>query len=773
DSIYQEFRTTTGLEISLIALVSHRWEAKCRLEMGDYVTASDILEEVQANYSEKLSDRLMPLFADAQYDLFLIMQRTEGQEWLARASGWIHRYEEELGRTEGYQAIAWMVAQARRELIRNASGNSITVPVIEQGKNDIFERVVTQNVPKSRLTKELDQLLRSMLKVPSPYQKRALTMRTELDAGSDDSGDGESDVLSIDKVKTFVEAANLGNHHAQRREWARAEEAFSKAVAIGNPDKVQLEEAKDLVLRMQVMQANALLISGEYSRCLTAMERAWKANPTLPSASLAASLAMRAAFGLQGEARDAETRSKTKTKLESVAKSIMDTWPAKPVADDARIVLGRASLTEAFLDPTAPDDAEFSNAIRIFDQVNELSERYPAALSTAAMAHWQRYLLGKNAQEPDADQTSRRNSALDYAQRAKDAAVRQNESLPADQRSAMPPAQFEAQFLLGEIAMEGGDASAAIEQLRPLVDAVSADPDTARGQYTNAAMLTSTRAFLATDDVDGAARAALVLIDSGADTPAMNRTLVQFARQLDIQRKQASAGLIEASSDTEKDVAQKKLQRAADMMAKILPQLTSRRQLTTVDALNLAELCTTATLTGEAKAIYERLIADAGTDPRAVTRARAQLAGLLRIEKNFSEAFRQVSLLLEENENAFEPRVERARILQDWAAAENNLKLFDDAATEWIRLRNQLQNLRGQKPPEFFEVNYNAAVCLYQQAIRTATTAPDRAREKMTSARQLLQGTLIMNKALDGPDRVARYHQQIRRIDDFLRAGKK
>ena len=770
NAIFQEFRVSErSLEITLIGLVSHRWEGKCWLEMGDNVRAQDILDEVLANYRPGISDRLRPLFADTQYDLFRIMQKTKNSECLARASGWVSRYGDELGNTEGYQAIAWIVAEAKYDLLKNASGNQVAVPVVEQGKNDIFERIVSQNVPKARLEQELNRLLSAMVKVGSPYQKRAFALRMELSGAS--SGDGANDAIpSIDRAQTFAEAITIGNSHAERREWAKAEEAFVKAVSLGNSDKTQIDDAKDLALRMQVMQANELLTSKEYTKCLTMMERAWKANRSLPSSTLAAMLAMQSAFGLQGEAQDTESRMEAKEKLESIAKEIMQIWPEKPVADDARLILGRAALSEAFADPGKPDDARFQAAIGFFEQVNPLSERHASSLSTMALAYWQRYLTGKTLQEPEIDQTARRNSAMDFAQKAKDAAITQSKALSANQREAMSSTQFDTQFLLGEIAMEGNDAAAALEQLRPLVDAIAADP-ASKGQFTNAVLLTATRAFLEQGDVDGAAKAALVLVDSGADTPVMNRTLVAFARQLDVQRKQAGADLIRAASDAEKQDARTKVQRAEEMMGRVLVKLTSRTQLTIGDWLTLAELCTTASQTTAAKAIYEQLIADSATDPRAVTRARAQLAGLLRIEKKFQEAFAQVETLLKENDKAFEPRVEKARILQEWAVSDNNMKLFDDAASEWIRLRNQLQSVRGQKPPEFFEINYNAAACLYQQAVRTASSTPDKAREKMISAKQLLQGTLVMNRALDGPDRVAQYQQQIQKIDDFLKAS--
>ncbi|MDD3468385.1 MAG: hypothetical protein PHE53_00225 [Thermoguttaceae bacterium] len=764
DALYQKFRISSTLSISLIGLLAHRWEGKCWLEYGDTDEAEAILEEVMNNYRPGVSPAILPLFSAAQYDLYQLIKIRKPNEYLALASQWLDDNEKIFGHTEGYQAIAYMVAEGKAELLKNASGNSVAVPVIEQSRGEIFENVVAQNMPKNRLARDIDSLLRKILKVPSPYQKKALALRGQL--GATDSGQEEGSPLSLDNAKTFAEAASVGNQHANKKEWKQAAEAYTKAISIGSSDKAQLDEAKDMLLKMQVAQGNDLLLAGEYTKCFQSMDKLWKANRQLPSAGLAGTLAMRAALALQNTAKDAESKAKAKERLATVAKEIMDTWPAKPAADDARIMLGQAALADAFADLAKIDETQFAEAMKIFGQVNPLSERYPSALSTMAKAYWQRYLVGKSQQDAEDVQNARRNSAVEYAQKSKDAAKQQAAKQPGGELSA-----FEAQYLLGEMAMEKGDSAAALTELQPIVDSIGS-PDQVT-PLTNAALLTATRAYLEQGDIDGAAKSALVLIDSGADTQSMNRTLVNFAKRLDMERKSANAEQIQAVSETDKQRAAQKVQRAEEMMGRILPKLTSRQQLDVSTSLSLADLCITARRTDDAKAIFERLIAASDTDPRAVLRSRAQLAGLLRIEKKYTEAFQQVDILLKENPNAFEPLVEKARILQDWASADNNTKLFDDAASAWISLRNRLQGQRGPKPPEFFEVNYNAAVCLYQQAIKLTAVSPEKANEKLVMAKQLLQGTLVMNKSLDGPDRVAQYRQQIKKIDDILKANKK
>jgi hypothetical protein len=135
-----------------------------------------------------------------------------------------------------------------------------------------------------------------------------------------------------------------------------------------------------------------------------------------------------------------------------------------------------------------------------------------------------------------------------------------------------------------------------------------------------------------------------------------------------------------------------------------------------------------------------------------MTRVRSQLIGLLREEKKYPEALAQVEALLKEQPNALEPMIEKGNIIQ--ALAEADPKKYDEAAKWWSGIRNKLQNQPGKKPPAYYEVVYNTALCLSAQ----------KQPEKSSQASQLLSATLALAPSLDGPDRVEKYKALLKQL---------
>jgi hypothetical protein len=104
--------------------------------------------------------------------------------------------------------------------------------------------------------------------------------------------------------------------------------------------------------------------------------------------------------------------------------------------------------------------------------------------------------------------------------------------------------------------------------------------------------------------------------------------------------------------------------------------------------------------------------------------------------------------------------MEKGRILQAWSETEPSH--FAEAVTHWTELRTLLSNVKGKKPPQYYEVVYNAAECLYKDADKTKDA------KKADIAKQLLGKTLFLNSNLDGPDSVARYQALLKQIEKLL-----
>jgi tetratricopeptide (TPR) repeat protein len=176
-------------------------------------------------------------------------------------------------------------------------------------------------------------------------------------------------------------------------------------------------------------------------------------------------------------------------------------------------------------------------------------------------------------------------------------------------------------------------------------------------------------------------------------------------------------------------------------------------------------------LTSEATQLYKRVlelpVPDAQADPKgaalmkqARTRSQAQLIGLLRGAGDFEAAIEQARQLATDNPRALEPQMELGRCLQ--ARAEKNPATYDEAIAHWTRIRGFLQSMR-KKPPEYYEVIYNAAWCLYAQAYQTQEDI----QKRCTTAIGLLTSAMVLNEKLSGPDMVEKYKVLLDTIKKF------
>ncbi len=137
-----------------------------------------------------------------------------------------------------------------------------------------------------------------------------------------------------------------------------------------------------------------------------------------------------------------------------------------------------------------------------------------------------------------------------------------------------------------------------------------------------------------------------------------------------------------------------------------------------------------------------------------MTRIQAQLVGLLRQKGQFAEGLEQVNKLIEQFPNALEPKMEKGRLLQSWADVEP--ARFGDAVAHWTTLRTRLSKI-AKKPPEYYEVVYNAASCLFTDGLKTQDL------QKALQAEQLLNATLVLSPHLNGPEMVARYKELLQK----------
>jgi hypothetical protein len=322
------------------------------------------------------------------------------------------------------------------------------------------------------------------------------------------------------------------------------------------------------------------------------------------------------------------------------------------------------------------------------------------------------------------------------------------------------------QLLLAEVRLEGGKAAEAAALFQPLVDAVAASKPGSIDTPTRRTFLGAVRAYLAADDPQRAGAAVLALVGATSDEAEANLVLVDFAKLLGVEVKRADAAEINAGASrnrAQQDAAKATAAKVRAVQAKLLEQLATRKEHALASLIYLGDACVKVGLKQQARTLLEDVLKRAEADEEfrkssasAITRARAQLVGLLRDERKFNEALEQVESLIESNPNALDLLMEKGRILQTWS--EEDPSHFDAAVAHWTRLRTLMARL-SRKPPEYYEVVYNAANCLVIQSEKSSDPS------KASDAEKLLNAILFQAPQLNGEDTVARYKALIQKAE--------
>ncbi len=722
DDIFQANRVTAAGSVNAIGLYAHMWHGKIAEELGDLQLATDIYEEVLANDpGPNVTDKVLdPLFAQVQEFYFGIMARKDPDVFLEEAPKWLKDYARKSGRTEGYQAVALDVVKAKIEQAGKATG-----------------------ADKNKLIAEVTLLLNEMVKVGSPYQQEALVLRKKY---------AKVETGKIEDAKTVEEAIAIGKAAAGADQWPEALAAYNRALEMAasakTKDPKRAEEIRGLVAEAKYMVAYRLFADNKLEECLAATGKIIQEDKETPAAQSAGSLAVQATLNLFATAPDQEKRQAALERLEKVCKMVQETWPNRPAADDAHMAMAQVNLMLGKND----------EALGVFEKVNPKSERYPLALYLAARTYWMAYVKDKVAGADKEKLAAERAKAL---QRATDALAGFRKAAEANR--PLSTQHVESQLLVAIMHLDAKEFKEAAALLEPLVSQVKASKPQALDEGTVRIFRAALQAYLGLGDVAKGSDVGLVLCDLGADSQPINAILVEFARVLDEERKKAAADVTRATAAADvkaAEAANAKLKSTQSLIGSMLKKLASRKDHSETGLIVLGDLCVNVGMAAEATEIYQRLLAIPNVDKKAATRARAQLVDLLRSAGNFDQAIEQARQLATDNPRSLEPQMVLGRCLQ--AQAEKDPTKYDDAIGHWTRIRGILQGLRN-KPPEYYDVIYNAAWCLYAQAYQTQ----EKIEERCTQAVSMLKSALAVNEKLNGPDMVAKYNALLDTIQKY------
>lgn len=704
DAIYQPNRVLRA------GLVAHMWHGRVVEELGDLLTATDIYDEVLANApsrGEHIDPKFEALFAEVEgFRLSILLKQGQVDEAMQEAEEWLEEYKLQR-RTSGYQAIALQLAKCQ-------------LASLDKAPEDRRRKLLLSAV----------SLLTEASKVPGPQQREATLLR--LEHGSKGSAE----------VKTLDEALVVADNAAAQEKWADAIAGYEKAIALAAESKDAKNADKLAAARFQL--ARSQLMSGKIAEALAAAEALAQERASVnldKIGPLAGALAVDCAWNLYVASQG---KPEALDKLKAAADFAIRTWPERSEADDARIALGKVELVRG----------DFPLAIGVFEKVNKNSDRYPLALYLAAQTHFRLYLQEK------AKPADKQNAAAAAEHRTKTveelvaAVAAERKAAPAS--APLPKSLLDSSLFLAEVYLEGGDATAAVPYLDPIVAAMQAHKPKALDAITLRSCIDAVRAYMSVKDLAKAEGVATLLVELGEDTPQVNRVLIEFLRNVKFEWKKAEADVISSGSDSAAhEAATKAAASNKELLSKLLTKLAARKELDLAAMIFIADSASDAGLSQQARDTYQVVLerskdpAFLGKNASALTRVRAQLIGLLRTEQKYAEALAQAEQLVKDNPTSLDALMEKGRILQSWA--EQDASKLQPAVAHWTELRLLLQRMR-KRPPDYYEVVYNVALCL----VLEAETGMDKAT-KANQAEQLLKSALILSPKLNGPDTVARY----------------
>jgi hypothetical protein len=335
---------------------------------------------------------------------------------------------------------------------------------------------------------------------------------------------------------------------------------------------------------------------------------------------------------------------------------------------------------------------------------------------------------------------------------------------------------LETQLLLAEVAADAGRPQETVELVEPLLAWIRAQKPTPLDNVLLRVFLAAARAHLALNQPQQAAETAGVLCELGRDDPATNGVLASVVKAVGDDWHKSQARVIETGA---KGSAEERTAAAADaekrkvLLAGLVGRLAARKEQSLAARIYLADTSAELGDTDAARKLYQEILAHSDGDAAfakehaaALARIRSQLVGLIRRKaktpEEFQEGLKQVDELIAAYPNALAPRMERGRLLQAWA--QFDAAKLGDAVAHWTQLRTRLARAR-RKPPEFYEVVYNAAQCLATDALKTGN------REKALQAEQLLNATLVLSPNLSGPEMVAQYQELLREARQLQGGG--
>lgn len=701
-----------------IGIRAHVWSGKVAEDRGNLQDAMDIYDEALVLEPEAgdLSAQSFDFFAQ----VFLFRIRLQAK---------LDKEQEVI-----FDAGEWMKTHERFQ-----DRPAFIAVKLETAKTILAHKDKVASTFRARMQREAMSMLVEVSRVDTPYRAEALALRRQyLNSQTPSSGTelmaSAASAEEAGRLPEALDAYEKGLKSAENtKDTNAAAEAKQGIDRVRYAMAVQAFEAKDM--------EKAYLLAGELVQ---------KSTNELTK-SLSAGVALAAARTLHQRAGEADRPARL-AKLETVARYILDHWPAANDADEARVVLAQIQHSRG----------DVAGAAKLFAEIRPESKRYAAAMLMAGKMNLASYL---ETRPKEGNATAENQAHLEKAVLLLTASARafDRQTKP----DSAPSAQWlDAQICLGQAMIEAKkypDASTSLSAATDKVGQAADSPDKAAIEQLCALTI---RASTLGGNLAQAGKAAELLAKLGADTQEVNSQLLSYssALQKEIRKISAPGGEGIPAGGTPAAAKQPAAEALRKAQAALLGQLSKRKQLSAAGMAFVGNACSELNLNAEARAVYERILNRAVAEPefresdqKLINSVRVRFVDILRAEGKYPEAVKEADRLIDDNPKALEPRQLKARTLQAWAIKDP--AHYDAAVAAWTNVRMLLGRIQ-KKPPEYYEATYNAALCLIYQA----GTSKD--ASKAQQAEQLLNTAMTLAPNLNGPETVQRYKSLLERASE-------
>ncbi|WP_435022079.1 tetratricopeptide repeat protein [Tundrisphaera sp. TA3] len=570
---------------------------------------------------------------------------------------------------------------------------------------------------QKRATKAAGDALVDVVRYFSPHKPEAVALLKKI---------RPSAALSASAIAnlSYDDAMSQAEQSLSSQEYDRAISLFKGAVLKADPVK---DAAKANKARFN--QAFAAYMAKRYYESAVIAEHLARRYPSGENAPKAAEIGMAALVDAYNNEPGGD-RTVDLDRLVDLAKYTSETWPDTEQGDSARIALGKIALGRG----------RYAEAIAAFDSLRDNSPKKTEAQSGSGDAHWKLgQALREQGKEKEADAEAKK--AVDLLNAALKAKRDAN-------TSDSDPSLVNIACDLAVIQLESGKSDDALKLLDPLAKALANATRTPSQNAAYGRVLTSIlRGHVATNQVDKAIAGMKTLEESGIAGASGAQLYFELGKLLERE--------IEA---LKKKNDRRGLERTQKAYEQFLMALVASKSGQSIQSLqwageNLLKLGNYK----EAGSVFANILTIYGKDPDFLAkpgsndrllRVRIKQVAALVGERNFDEAGKQIEEIVKQNPRSLEAQMELGHLID--ARAEAKQATWAQAHDHWRKLALKLASAR-QKPPEYYEAWYHAALALEKQG-------------KKDLAQQSLASVVRLSNFAGATDMKAKYLETIKRL---------